>query len=199
MRFYPVPARLRAEYNNITSYGELTVMEREDAVEFTGEFIPLLPLGQPAEVSWVYADRTLAAFIGRVYLSSPTLLRLVDVSPKLAEAARATFAMNTRLPSLVTVRQNGRGAVQYPAEILYLSNSSFTLHTRHEILPEQTIYLSAEVDFLTLQDLPLYVRRNIPLRRKEELLLCEVQTHYSDENFIALSAYSAKLEQLDLT
>ena len=196
MEFYPFPAQLRAGYNNVDVPGQASVMEREDAVEFTGDFIPLLPLGETAAVDWAYGERALVTFEGQVYLSSPRLLRLVGVDKRLAEAARATFAMNTRMPCLLTVRQKGQGPVQYPAEILYLSGDSFTLHVKYEILPEQTVYLSAEVDFLTLRDLPLYVRRVIALRRGDDLLLCEPQSRFSDENRIALSAYSARLEQL---
>lgn len=195
MEFYPFPAQLRAGYNNINVPGQATVMERENAVEFTGDFVPLMPLGESAAVDWAHGERALVTFSGQVYLSSPRLLRLVDVDPKLVEAARATFAMNTRLPCLLTARQGGQGAVQYPAEILYLSDDSFTLHVRYDILPQQTVYLSAEVDFLTLRDLPLYVRRVITLRRDDDLLLCDLQAQFSDENRIALSAYSARLEK----
>lgn len=196
MEFYPFPARLRAAYNDISTHGRATVMQRENAVEFTGDFIPLIPMGQPAGVEWVYGERTLITFLGTVYLSSPKLLRLVDVEPRLIEAARATFAINTKLPCLLTVRQNNQPPVLLPAEILYLCGSTATLYSKNPIVPEQTIYLSAEVDFLTLRDMPLYVRRKISLRREEELLLCDIPKSQNNENRIALSAYSARLEKL---
>ncbi len=197
MEFYPVPARLQAGYNGASATGLATVMEDENALEFTGEFIPLLPLGAPATVDWTYGQRVLASFSGTVYLSSPGLVRLVGLDAALVETARATFAMNTRLPCVLTVRQGESGGRAAAAEILYLSTDTVTLHHHGAVAPGETVWVSAEVDFLTLRELPLLVQREIALRRDDELLLCGVPGLQTNENFIALSAYSARLEKWD--
>lgn len=196
MQFHPFPARLCANYSNINIHGLATVMHKDNAVEFTGDFIPLIPINQPAKVDWVYGKRCLASFCGSVYLSSSGLVRLVGVDAALVESARATFAANTSLPCQIWAGQQGFAGALQPAQILYLSRETITLHCKSPIGPKQGLYLNAEVDFLTLWQMPLLVCHQIPLRLGEELILCKVAPRQNDENLIALSAYSAKLEKL---
>lgn len=199
MEYFSFPARLRSAYNTISEYGTAQVSARENAIEFSGEFVPLLPLGTEAVVDWILGERTLVSFEGQTYLSSPTRLLLVDVDAELIEAAKATFAINTHLPAKARSAEAPRGAAKtpaYPAEIVYLSADFMTLRTKAAGKLKGRLLLDCEVDFLTLCDQPVLVRRQVTSSRSDALLLCDVLPS-SNDNRIALSAYASKLEQLD--
>lgn len=196
MEFYPFPALVRAGYGGTDIFGQAQVCAGNNAVEFTGEFIPLMPLGAPASIEWILGDRVVVSFSGNVYLSSPRLLRLVDVNPDLVQAAQATFAINVRFPAMYQLSQAaGAAHAPSPAQVLYLSTQYFTLCVKEEVDGGETLLLSAKINFLTLNELPLLVQRRVQLKRGEALLLCDVQPA-SDDNRIALAAYSTKLEHL---
>lgn len=194
MKYYPFPARLRSGYNGICEYGEGRAVHGDDAVDFSGEFVPLLPLGTPAEVDWIFGEGVVATFPGTVYLSSPTLARVVDVPPALARAARETFRQNTRI-SAAAAPADAPGE-PFPVTIIYLSPTAVTLQTARQVEEGSSLVLNAEVDFLTLDGLALQVRQRLALRRGDTLLICDVPPA-GDANLIALSAYSARLDHLD--
>jgi hypothetical protein len=195
MEYYPFPALLRTSYSPARVVGSAGLCHRQNAINFSGEFIPLLPLGSPAAIRWIHGQETVATFEGNVYLSSQTLLRLVNISPELMADARSTFAVNTRLPAGI---KTGRGGECQPtaAEVLYLSTDFITLKTAQPMPKGQNLFLDCEVDFLTLRNLELTVRQHLTLRRTESLIFCGV-LRGGDDNLIALSAYSARLAQLN--
>ncbi|NLW78160.1 MAG: hypothetical protein GXY32_01950 [Ruminococcaceae bacterium] len=198
MQYYPFPALLRCSYNDIREFGQATVAHKDDAIDFAAEFILLAPLDMTASVSWISGRHTLATYEGRVYLSSPSLLRLVGIGGWRLKPLRSLLATNTRLPATVSAAPDGpRKTLPHQAvEILYLSPTHITLLCANPFEDGQALALGTEVDFLTLRGLPLQVARHLPIRRHEHLLLCTVGDT-GDENIIALSAYSARLELLD--
>lgn len=191
MDFLSFPARLRSGYNNVEEYGTAQVAGGEDAVDFTSAFIPLLPLGSQAVVEWVLGQSVVQAYAGRVYLSSPGLLRLVGVEPALVADTRALFATNIQMPATVLPPK----AAPMPAKVVYLALGHLTLQVPEPVEPGGRMLLNAEVDFLTLRQLPLQVRTRVTLRKSQSLLLCSIQGP-GNENLIALSAYVARLEKL---
>lgn len=193
MDYCAFPALLESDYNHISEYGQGRIAQTGDAIDFSAGFIPLLPLGTTASINWIFGTRLVVAFSGKVYLSSPSLLRLVDISSHILDATRPIFAANTRLPARVTPA--GSGGKSIAADIIYLSRHAITLRLMGTTPQEAQLLLDCEVDFLTLHSLALQVQQLVPLRKQETLLLCKPGP-YSDENLIALSAYSARLEQL---
>lgn len=197
MEYLSFPARLLAPYNDIQEYGEGHLGAGGDAVDFLSDFVPLIPLGSLAAIEWTYAGRTIATYEGKVYLSTPSLLRLVEVDESLVVRARGIFATNTRLPG--QVREGAEApparALPRPVEILYLSVGMVKLHTSFQPPVGHRLLLDVEVDFLTLHGLCLRVRQAVPLRRDENLLLCEVERSGND-NYIALSTYSNRLDRI---
>lgn len=191
MDFLPFPARLCSGYNNVEEYGTAQVADGEDAVDFTSTFIPLLPLGSQAVVEWVLGQNLVQAYAGRVYLSSPGLLRLVGLEPQLAADTRSLFATNIQMPATVLPPK----AAPMPARVVYLGLKHLTLQVPEPVEPGGRMLLNAEVDFLTLRQLPLQVRTRVTLRKSQSLLLCDIQGP-GNENLIALSAYVARLEKL---
>lgn len=192
MEYLTFPARLQAPYNNILEYGDGSLDAGGSAIHFLADFVPLVPLGAPARIEWLYADRVVTAYEGSVYLSTPTMLRLVDVDEALVARAQGIFASNTRLPGLA--RRSGKELPAFPVEALYLSVGMVKLSSPVPVEVDEKLSLHVEVDFLTLQGLSLRVRQAVPLRR-ETLLLCEVERSGSD-NYIALSTYSSRLDRI---
>ena len=198
MNYHPFPALLCSCDNTVQEFGSATIAPHDNAIDFTGEFVPLLPLGTLASLCWMLGNKCLAEFHGSVYLSSRELLRIVDLEEKNLAKVRKIFQCNAGLAAqIISSEKAGFTKPQYSrAEIIYLSSKHFTIKTGEYFSAEDKILLSAEVDFLTLSDLPLQVEKRVLLRRNEALLLCKVLPA-GDDNFIALSAYSAKLEEIE--
>lgn len=199
MEYHPFAARLTSPYNDIEEFGQGTFVATENAVDFTGDFIPLLPLGSSACIDWVHGDETAASFCGVTYLSSPGLLRIVEVPAGTLEKYRPLFAQNTSLPAAATPLRGGPRATAprpAPARIIYLSAARMALLCGDIAQPGQSLLIDAEVDFLTLRRLAVQVEQRIFLQRGQVLLHCSIPPA-SNDNIIALSAYSARLDQLE--
>ncbi|MDL2293606.1 hypothetical protein LJC60_03135 [Ruminococcaceae bacterium OttesenSCG-928-D13] len=196
MDFLPFPARLSSDYNAIGEFGQGQVAPRDNAVDFIGDFVPLVPLGTAARVDWMLGSTVIQSYSGRVYLSGPEMLRIVDVDEKLVRDTRALFATNTSLPASVSALEDGRPGQPVSVRAAYLSPGSITLQAPWGFEPGSRLLLNCEVDFLTLRGMPLRVRTRVTLRRGACLLLCDTGK-MGDENLIAYSAYTARLETLE--
>ncbi len=196
MQYYPFPASLVSGDGRVREFGAATLLPDSNALHFESDFVPLLPLGSEATVTWVQGDKCLAAFRGKVYLSSPRLLRLVDIDSSLLASVRTVLSVNAAIPAaIVPADSETLEAAKAPpadAEIVYLSTDLMKLKTTQIMGAQHTLLLNAEVDFLTLRNQPLLVRERLVLRRSDNLLICEVLPG-SEENFISLTAYAAKL------
>lgn len=197
MEFLPFPARLRAEYNDIVEYGEARVAGDEDAVDFTSDFVPLVPLGTGAGIEWLLGKTVVKAYTGHTYLSSAQLLRLTGVDPEAVRDTRSLFATNISMPAtLALLDARGRPTAPAAVKVVYLSQRSLTLQVPLPVEPGGRLLLDAEVAFLTLRGLALQVRTRVTLLKSQSLLLCDIPP-MGDENMIALSAYAARLETLE--
>ncbi len=191
--YYPFPALLSSDYNEVEESGIAQITPRGDALNFYSDFVPLIPFGKSATIHWTLGDKTLATFEGETYLSTSEMLQITGLEEVKLATARTLFQMNTRLPS--TIAQSPKKKTpQYEAEVLYLSMGMIKILSSQEISEGQKIYLSIQVDFLTLSALCLIVHKRVDFLEGEKLLLCEVDT-MTQENYIALSAYTAKLEK----
>ncbi len=192
MEYLAFPAKFTSSYNTINELGQAHFLPGDNAINFTSDFVPLLPLGTPAMIEWAHSERTLATYEGSVYLSSGKLVRLVDINPTLAAKTRRLLACNIHMEAEISAKGGG-----FSAEVVYLSEKSITLHSRWAQEANSLLQLSAEIDFLTLRKLPLRCKKQLELRRGEYLLYCHVEKT-TTENTVALSAYSARLEKRDL-
>lgn len=192
MDYYPFPALLRSEYNDIEEYGSAQITREGNALNFEGEFVPLVPLGQKASIAWMLGETTLAEFSGKVYLSSAQMLQLVDVDPDKLNTARTLFSTNTDIPASLVPAASPK-APRQAAHILYLSMGLLKLLVRESPEEGMRLRLDAQVDFLSLHNLELVVRKRIVFRKEETMLLCEVEG-ISQENYISMSTYIAKIQ-----
>ncbi len=195
MEYLPFPALLLSDYNDIEEYGEARVCRDDNGLDFSGDFVPLIPLGAAASIDWVLADRSVARYNGTVYLSSKTSMRLVNVEPGLIENTRVIMASNVHIPATI---QDGAAppekAAPMVAEIVFLSMEYVKLRTSTHVPETEMLYLSAEAPFLTLVGLPLKVCQRVAMQNSETLLLCETRK-MNEHNYVALATYVARLEK----
>lgn len=82
------PAVLKSEDDRVLAEGLANISLENKSVEFHNQFVPLLPFDSLAKICRIKEELETHCFVGKVYLSSPTLLRIVNVNEKLlAEAA----------------------------------------------------------------------------------------------------------------
>ncbi len=191
--YYPFPALLKTEYNEIEELGHAQIAPRGNALNFYGDFVPLVPLGHPATVQWVLGERVLATFEGDTYLSTSSMLQLTDLEEGKLATARTLFQTNTKLPAMIA-NSNKKKVEQQAVQVLYLSMGLVKLLCKGDIAEGQELYLYAQADFLTLNALQLTVHKKLDFHEGEKLVLCEVES-MTQENYISLSAYTAKLEK----
>ncbi len=191
--YYPFPAVLSTDYNEIEEPGFAQVASRGDALNFYSEFVPLVPLDHLVTVCWTLGDKVLATFEGVAYLSTSKMLQLTNLDEEKLATARTLFHCNTRFPARVA-ESTKKKVAQYEVEVLYLSMGLIKLQSMFDIQEGETLYLNIHVDFLTVNALRLTVHKKLEFQEGEKLLLCKVDD-MTQENYIALSAYVAKLEK----
>lgn len=190
MEYQAVPALLRSAYGQTNVFGRCALVAGENAVDFYSDYIPLLRLNAPAEVAWLAGKQEQVVFQGRAYLSSDERVRVVGVEPQVLRLPRAVLALNTEIPARVAPANRPGAAAD--AEIVYLAQGLIKLRAKNHAAQGQKLLLWAEVDFLTLDGVQLTVEERVLLSGQRALLLCSV-TPGSDENYIALKTYAAKL------
>lgn len=191
VEYQAFPALLRSADGRVKEFGRGALAFGQNTVDFYSEFIPLMELGTEAQVVWLAGTRELAVFEGRIYLSSAERARLVNVDPAALRLPRAVLALNTCIAA--TIAPPGRPGAALPAELVYLAQGLVKLRTDARAERGQKLMLSAEVDFLTLEEVELEVEEQVLLDSRKTLLLCSVKPG-SDANYIALKTYAAKLE-----
>lgn len=196
MNFIKFPAQLCSDYSDGCEYGRVEIFPNAGALDFTADFVPLLPLGSGARAEWMLGTKVLAKLPGEVYLSSPGLVRLVNIPQKAMAPLVPVFAANTSIPAFIRRNTADSPGKRIPAEIVYLSRHRLTLMLTGAVPTEKRLFLSAEVDFLTLSSLEIEIESQVLLNREGSLLHCKILPG-SDENLIAHSAYLSRLEQLD--
>lgn len=142
------PAVLTAFEGRIEEYGSARPVPDSTSLEFFGEFVPLLRMGETVTVIRLLDGVEAQVFTGQVYLSTRELLRLVDVT-------------ETILPPLLELSVE----VEIPAFITLPPVAArprlFSLKRREETPPpgetEATIYT------LSPRQLTLRCQRNLPL------------------------------------
>lgn len=111
-------AVLKTQNDQYLADGSATVCVAEKSVEFRSQFVPLLPLGAQAKIVRVIDGRETHCFEGSVYLSSSTLMRLVDVNDQLLTEVELEAMQNVTIPAQVSPYQTQNGLFQFAAKRL---------------------------------------------------------------------------------
>lgn len=196
-------AFLESEENDILEPGQAYI-SHDNSVTFTSDFVPLIKLGSEVAVIRAIGEKRLDRFVGKVYLSSRKLLRIVDVDSAAIDPALEMFKSNIILPAdfLVapgaTTRFNAQKARAVSGFLRYISPQSVKICTMEFADKGDYLVFSLEDPALSLDKMLVCVKERVLLMRSAALLLCEVVS-LSMENGVAiaglLEALKAREEQ----
>lgn len=169
---------------------------------FTSDFVPLIKLGSEVTVVRVIGEKRLDRFVGKVYLSSRKLLRIVDVDSAAINPAFEMFESNIILPAdfLVapgaTTRFNVQKARAVSGFVRYISPQSVKICTMEFADKGDYLVFSLEDPALSLDKMLVCVKERVLLMRSAALLLCEVVS-LSMENGVAIAGFLEALKVRD--
>lgn len=99
--FITFTAHLKSEYGEILAKGQGSVNIAERYVTFTSDFVPQYHISTPMEVVRIFKGKEIHRFIGKIYLSSKTLMRIVDIRDELLPGAELCYCINMGLSAMV--------------------------------------------------------------------------------------------------
>ena len=103
-----LPAMLMTPDNRVLEVGSARVSAENQSVDFLGGFIQLFRMDTPLKVVITERDTPVQSFSGKVYLSSQTLLRLVEVREKIYVGAKKVCFFDTALEGVLHVQPEER-------------------------------------------------------------------------------------------
>jgi len=90
-------AVLKTMDDNIVEYGQVNISMKEKYAEFSSQFVPLLKIGTEAKIICLEGNTSTHIIVGRVFLSSKNLLRVVDIQCMLIPGAENVLETPTFL------------------------------------------------------------------------------------------------------
>lgn len=175
-------------------------ISRDNSVTFTSDFVPLIKLGSEVAIIRVIGEKKLERFVGKVYLSSRKLLRIVDVNSAIISVALEMFESNAVFPAefLIapkpTTHFNVQKAQAVSGFIRYISPQSVKICTMEFVDKGQYLMFSLEEPSLPLDKMLVRIKERILLMRSAALLLCEVVS-LSKNNGVAIADYLKELKE----
>ncbi|WMJ82882.1 hypothetical protein ACS3UN_01430 [Oscillospiraceae bacterium LTW-04] len=138
-------------------------------------------------------------FVGKVYLSSRKLLRIVDVENETIDAALEMFESNAVFPTefLVapgaTTRFNVQKAHAVSGFVRYVSPQYVKICTMEFVDKGEYLVFSLEEPSLSIDKMLVRIKERILLMRSAALLLCEVVS-LNMHNGVAIAGYLDELK-----
>ncbi len=84
-------ARLKNENGVLLEEGKASVDIYAKCVTFENDFVPLYPIDTKMEVVRIYEGKEVHRFVGKVYLSDKTLMRITSVNDELLEGSEICY------------------------------------------------------------------------------------------------------------
>ncbi len=167
---------------------------------FTSDFVPLIKLGSDVTVIRVIGEKRLEHFVGKVYLSSRKLLRIVNVESALISSALEMFESNAVFPTefliapKATTRFNVQKAQAVSGFVRYISPQTVKICTMEFVDKGAYLMFSLEEPSLLLDKMLVQIKERILLMRSAALLLCEVVS-LSMDNGVAIAGYLEEMKE----
>lgn len=161
---------------------------------FTSDFVPLLKLGSEVTVIRVIGEKRLDRFVGKVYLSSRKLLRIVDVDGETIKQALALFDSNAVYPTEFLIAPgssthfNIQKAKAVSGFVRYVSPDTVRICTMEFVDKGTYLMFSLEEPSLPLNKMMVRITERILLMRSAALLLCDVVS-LNVNNGVAIANY----------
>lgn len=190
---------LKSEDGQILEYGQAFLsQDKEGTVNFTGDFVPLIRIGETVCISRTLGEREMERFTGQVYLSSRRLLQVVGVSsPALAEAHRI-FDTNANLAADIyhvsPPHFNMQKGEKLSGFVRFVSPDILKICTMDFVDEGAYLALSAEGMSLLLDDILVQVAKRELIMRNSAVLICKVLDS-TPENTEILTGYFARRQK----
>ena len=174
---YPLyfAAALKTENGKLLEIGE-ACLTGEDPLDFNGEFVPLMNLGEPAQIVRLEKGQETEAFPGQVWRCTKKSLRLTKIPPLRMERAKRLFTVNVNLPVYFapipegTEKINWEKSLHLKANLRYLSTELLRLTILGPSLePGQAAILRCEKPLL--EDFLFQAGELVPLGANASLIL----------------------------
>ena len=167
---------------------------------FTSDFVPLIKLGSEVAVIRTIGEKRLERFVGKVYLSSRKLLRIVDVDSAAICPALEMFESNAVFPAEFLIapgastRFNVQKAQAVSGFVRYVSPREVKICTMEFVDTGEYLMFSIEEPSLPLEKMLVRIKERVLLMRSAALLLCEVVS-LSINNETAIADYLDDLKE----
>lgn len=196
---YPLyfPAVLLSADGKFLTEGEACLSEASGAVDFNGEFVPLLRLGAEVQVVRVLGETPLERFPGQVYRCTKKSLRVTGIPETALAGARALFEVNAHFPASIFLSPDNsfrfapEKARRLDGNIRFVSSVQLKITAMEPIADGQKALVTAGA--LSLDRLLIRVAKRTPLGQNAAVLLCDV-FEPTLENARALARYAASRE-----
>lgn len=193
------PATLKMGDGQFLEYGQAFLsQDKNGVVNFTGDFVPLIRIGETVNIVRTLGEREMEKFSGQVYLSSRRLLQVVGVQgPSLREAHRM-FDVNANLSADIFVVKPPKFLIEkgekISGSVRFVSPDTIKICTMEFVDEGAHLALSAEGMSLLLDDMLVQVTERILLMRNSAVLVCRVLAS-SPENEEILAGYYARRQK----
>ncbi|RPF48377.1 hypothetical protein EDD70_1193 [Hydrogenoanaerobacterium saccharovorans] len=155
---YPIflDAVLKSEDGDLLEYGSVCIPPEGNTVDFKNQFVPLLKLETPVQVTLLLNGVESFCFKGLVYLSSGKLLRITSISDELLTKARKIFTANVCLHTKIALYEykpffSFYHAPKISGTIYYLSEDIIKILSIEQIDVGQKLMINLTAPFIFKQ------------------------------------------------
>ena len=170
----------------------------DGSVVFKNEFVPLMRLGTKVQIARLLGGEEVQSFGGEVYLSSPTLLKITAVDPRMIDEAQRIFGANTSVVVKLALKDshepNYRAGDIIDGTVYYLSPDLVKLMSMEQIEPGHRLMLKLKSPVQTGK-LSLEVQERVTIGRIATGYLCRVVGPLSRKVQSALADYETQSRQ----
>ncbi|WP_312643758.1 hypothetical protein [Hydrogenoanaerobacterium sp.] len=197
---YPIflDAVLKSEDDELLEYGSVCIPPEGNTVDFKNEFVPLLKLETPVQVTLLLNGEESFCFKGLVYLSSGKLLRITSISDELLAQARKIFTANVCVHTKLALYEykpffSFYHAPKISGTIYYLSEESIKVLSIEQIDVGQKLMVNLTSPFVFKQ-VVAEVTEKIRFSSLATSYLCKVVS-ISSASVRNLESYLAELNE----
>lgn len=180
-------AVLKTETGKTIEMGRGVFSAENHSVDFESAFVPLFSMGTRLQVYRIHEGAEVHRFVGEVYLSSPHMLRLVEVEDEILPGAALAFMyyvdldgtghavvkrQERKLLKTVTIETPIDFAVRVHA--LSVKEIKFNVDLKVELVPGQAVTLRLPAG-PRIQSLPVLVRQAIVFGTEANCYRCQIR------------------------
>lgn len=195
-------ALLKTENGAVLEEGYACILHQDRAVEFRSGFVPLMKFGTTANIVRVMENQETHCFTGQVYLSSPKLLRIVNVNDKLLADAELALSVETSIHAKLspvlsqaeTFHLPIGKLIKFDAEIYSISTTTIKFISSEKFAIGAQLLINTDVP-VHLKKVLVEVFQTIDFGKEKNGYRCKVLSLPEPSN-VNLSEYLESLNQI---